>query len=193
MSRGSTQSGGDVSDEALLGALAEGDEQAGVVFVRRFQRRLFGLAMTLVGDAGTAEDVAQEAFLRIFRHASIYDERRGSVGAWALTITRNLAIDSLRVRSAIPIPPEDRVFYELVSDSHLPEETALTNDDAGRARTALATLPMEQRRTIVLATMFGRTAAEIAELESIPLGTAKSRLRLGMARLRENMTRTEVQ
>ncbi len=191
--RDSTQCAGEVSDEALLGALAEGDEQAGVVFVRRYQRRLFGLAMTLVGDPSMAEDVAQEAFLRIFRHASIYDERRGSVGTWALTITRNLAIDFLRVRRATPVPPDDRVLCDLVSDYRHPEEVALVNDDAQRARTALATLPLEQRRSVVLATMFGRTAAEIAEIESIPLGTAKSRLRLGMARLRATMTRLEVQ
>ncbi len=193
MGRISTQSAGEVSDEALLGALADGDQQAVVAFVRRFQRRLFGLAVTLVGDSGIAEDIAQEAFLRIFRHASIYDERRGSVATWALTITRNLAIDSLRVRRAIPIPSEDRVFFELVSGYRLPEEAALVDEDARRARAALATLPLEQRRSVVLATMYGRTAAEIAELESIPLGTAKSRLRLGMARLRTNMTRLEVQ
>ena len=95
------------SDEALLAGMAVGDDQAGLTFVRRYQRRLFGLALGIVGDPGLAEDVSQEAFVRIFRHASVFDARRGSVSTWVLTITRNLAIDSVRVRRGIPIGPDD--------------------------------------------------------------------------------------
>jgi RNA polymerase sigma factor (sigma-70 family) len=87
-----------VSDEALLSGMALGDDQVGLIFVRRYQRRLFGLAVGIVGDSGDAQDVAQEAFIRIFRHAQVFDARRGSVSTWALTITRNLAIDATRIR-----------------------------------------------------------------------------------------------
>src|ERR1035437_7595847 len=90
------------SDEALLSGIAVGDDRAGLTFVRRYQRRLYGLAAGIVGDAGDDEDVAQEAFIRIFRHAPVFDARRGSVSTWALTITRNLEIDSMRVRLALP-------------------------------------------------------------------------------------------
>jgi RNA polymerase sigma-70 factor (ECF subfamily) len=176
---------GDVSDEALLSGMAVGDEQAGLVFVRRYQRRLFGLAMGIVGDPGLAEDVAQEAFIRIFRHAVVFDSRRGSVSTWTLTITRNLAIDALRVRRGIPTDPGDQAFLRLVSTDQLPEEGALSTDALGQIRAALAVLPIDQRRVVLLAAMYGRTAAEIAEAEAIPLGTAKSRIRLGMAKLRE--------
>jgi RNA polymerase sigma factor (sigma-70 family) len=175
----------EASDEALLSGVAVGDDRAVLAFVRRYQRRLFGLALGIVGDPGMAEDVAQEAFIRILRHAAVYDARRGSVATWTLTITRNLAIDAVRVRRPIPTAPEDRVFLSLVSNERSPDDAATLSESVALARSALATLPIEQRRAIVLAVMYGRTVAEVASLESIPLGTAKSRIRLGLAKLRE--------
>lgn len=175
-----------VSDEALLSGIAVGDDQAALIFVRRYQRRLFGLAVGIVGDAGDAEDVAQEAFIRIFRHAQVFDARRGAVSTWALTITRNLAIDATRVRRGVPTDPQDRVFLELTSGHRQPEAAAITSEIAGRARSALSELPLEQRRAVVLAALYGRTAAEIAEADGVALGTAKSRIRLGMAKLRQS-------
>jgi RNA polymerase sigma-70 factor (ECF subfamily) len=182
-----TPEDGNVSDEALLAGMVIGDDRAGLTFVRRYQHRLFGLAMGIVGEVGLAEDVAQEAFIRIFRHAAVFDARRGSVATWSLTITRNLAIDAIRVRKGTPTDPDDRVFLELTSREHQPDDAALTADALARTKIALVTLPLEQRRAVVLATMYGRTAGEVAELESIPLGTAKSRIRMGMAKLRETV------
>src|SRR5436853_595095 len=95
-----------VSDDALLAGMAAGDPEAAHAFVARFQRRVYGLAYTIMGDAGAAQDVAQEAFVRVWRHAGIFDERRGSVTSWLLTITRNLAIDAMRVRRPIAIDPD---------------------------------------------------------------------------------------
>jgi RNA polymerase sigma factor (sigma-70 family) len=172
-------------DEALLSGIAVGDDRAVLVFVRRYQRRLFGLALGIVGDPGMAEDVAQEAFIRILRHAAVYDVRRGSVATWTLTITRNLAIDAVRVRRAIPTAPEDRVFLSLVSNERSPDDSAVMSESVRQAHGALAALPIDQRRAVVLAVMYGRTVSEVATLEAIPLGTAKSRVRLGLAKLRE--------
>lgn len=172
------------SDEFLLSAMALGDERAGVAFVRRYQRRVFGLAVGMLADPALAEDVAQEAFVRIWRHAETYDARRGSVTTWVLTITRRLAIDSLRVRRAVPTDRDALVWLELASDAPPPDEVAVASDVATRAKGALSTLPIEQRRAVVLATLYGRTASEIARSEQIPLGTAKSRVRLGIAKLR---------
>lgn len=186
-----TGSDDEISDEALLSGIAVGDDSAVLIFVRRYQRRLFGLALGIVGEPGLAEDVTQEAFMRILRHASVFDTRRGSVTSWTLTITRNLAIDSLRVRRAVPTAPEDRVFMNLMSTDRPPDAAVVMSDDATRARVALAKLPVEQRRAVVLSTMYGRTIAEVAIEEAIPLGTAKSRLRLGMAKLREAVIVTE--
>ena len=94
------------SDEALLAGLANGDRDAAAAFVRRFQKRVYGLALGIVGDAGTAEDVAQEAFTRAWRRADGYDARRGRVLTWLLTITRSTAIDVVRLRRAQPMDPE---------------------------------------------------------------------------------------
>lgn len=180
-----------ISDEALLSGVAVGDDRSGLIFVRRYQHRLFGLAMGIVGDAALAEDIAQEAFIRIFRHAVVFDVRRGSVSTWTLTITRNLAIDALRVRRGSPTDPDDQVFLKLISTERQPDQAAVTEDSLDRVRKALADLPIDQRRAVVLSAMYGRTAAEIAEAESIALGTAKGRIRLGMAKLRDAVVNEE--
>jgi RNA polymerase sigma-70 factor (ECF subfamily) len=189
--RNDADSDNEISDEALLSGIAVRDDQAVLIFVRRYQRRLFGLALGILGDPGLAEDVTQEAFIRILRHASVFDARRGSVTSWTLTITRNLAIDSMRLRRSIPTAPEDRVFMNLMSNDCSQDDAAVMSDIVARARAALATLPIEQRRAVVLATMYGRTIAEVAAEEGIPLGTAKGRVRLGMAKLRDLVAVTE--
>jgi RNA polymerase sigma factor (sigma-70 family) len=185
MRKGRSRDEGDISDEVLLTGMAVGDDRAILAFVRRYQHRLFGLAMGIVGDARLAEDVAQEAFIRIFRHASVFDARRGSVATWTLTITRNLAIDALRLRGGIPTDPDDQVFLKLTSTGRQPEDITVAGDTLDHVRVALRSLPVEQRRAVLLAAMYGRTAQEIAVAESVPLGTAKSRIRLGMDKLRE--------
>lgn len=168
-----------------MAAMALSDERAGLIFVRRYQRRLYGLAVSIVGDTGDAEDAVQEAFIRIFRHAQVYDPRRGSVSTWALSITRNAAIDATRFRRAVPFDPNDRTFLELASSRRSPDGAALSHEAAANISSALTELPPDQRRAVVLAAIYGRTAAEIALTEDIPLGTAKGRIRLGMAKLRQ--------
>ena len=83
-------------DETLLAGLGAGDADLAIAFVRRFQRLVFGVAVTVLSDPGIAEDVAQQAFEQAWRHAQVYDSRRGSVRAWLTTITHNLAIDVVR-------------------------------------------------------------------------------------------------
>jgi len=174
----------DASDEALLAGLASGDRTAAVVFVRRFQRRVFGLALSMLRDEGRAAEVAQDVFVRAWKHASSFDARRGSVATWLLAITRNLAIDRLRMEGARPSDPVDPATLVRLPVDRRPEDTAVTADETRRALDALAALPEVQRRCVVLATIGGRTAAEISQLEQIPLGTAKTRIRDGLARLR---------
>jgi RNA polymerase sigma factor (sigma-70 family) len=179
------------SDEALLAGMAVGDEQAGVAFVRRYQRRVFGLALGILGDPSLAEDVAQEALVRVWKHAPVYDARRGGVTTWVLTITRNLAIDALRLRRAVPTDPDDLIALGVASNERDPETAALTGDAVSRVRAALTTLPAPQRRALVLAALYGRTAAEVSVAESIPLGTAKTRIRGGLIKLRAAMAATD--
>jgi RNA polymerase sigma-70 factor (ECF subfamily) len=178
----------ELSDAALLARVAVSDPNATSEFVERFQRRVFGLAFTIVGDSRAAEDVAQEALLRAWRHAAIFDVRRGSVVSWLLTITRNLAIDAVRVRRPIAVAPDDLFGLSLVAPGRDPADEVVVREDVGRMREALTELPDEQRRAVVLAGVWGLTAREIAEREEIPLGTAKTRIRTALGRLRVALT-----
>jgi RNA polymerase sigma factor (sigma-70 family) len=183
---------GELSDEGLLAGMALGEQAAAVTFVRRYQRRVFGLAYSMVGDAGVAEDVAQEAMMRVWKHAPVFDPRRGSVSSWVLTITRNLAIDALRLRRAVPTDPEDFAASAVLSNEHNPEDATNRGDVRRLVRTALSALPAEQRRAVVLAAVYGRTALEVSEAEGIPLGTAKTRIRTALIRLRAAVDRADV-
>ena len=173
-----------LSDEDLLAGMAVGEQAAAVAFVRRYQRRVFGLAYSMTSDAGVAEEVAQEALIRVWRHAPVFDPRRGTVTSWVLTITRNLTIDALRMRRAVPTDPDDFAASAIMSLEHNPEDSVRRNDVRQTVRDALSLLPIEQRRAVVLASVYGRTALEISQQEGIPLGTAKTRIRTGLLRLR---------
>jgi RNA polymerase sigma-70 factor (ECF subfamily) len=172
-----------LSDEALLAGMAAGAAGAGTAFVRRHRSRVFGLARVLVGDPGLAEDVAQETLLRAWLHGASFDARKGSVRAWLCTITRNLAIDTLRMRRAEPVDPGVLLAQLALADGD-PSDQITRLEDAERVRAAVRELPVPQRRAVVLAAWFGRTAQEISRMEQIPLGTAKTRIRTAMLRLR---------
>jgi RNA polymerase sigma-70 factor (ECF subfamily) len=169
------------SDEALVAGLAAGDAAAATAFVRRFQARVFGLAVTMSGDRAVAEEIAQEAFTRAWRHAAAYDPRRGRVATWLLSITRNLAIDHLRSRRTEPLDPHSitgaqRALWTSGPGADAPGETA-------ELRESLAALPDEQRRALVLAALGGYTAREVGLIERVPLGTAKTRIRAALRKL----------
>jgi RNA polymerase sigma-70 factor (ECF subfamily) len=171
------------SDETLLAGMAAGSAAAATAFVRRHQARVLGVARALVGDPGLAEEVAQDAFVRVWRHGASFDARKGSVPAWLSTITRNLAIDSLRIRRPDPVDPETFPAQLAAIDSD-PIDHITRQEDIGRVQAAARDLPGAQQRALVLATCFGRTAAEISQIEQIPLGTAKTRIRSAVLKLR---------
>jgi RNA polymerase sigma factor (sigma-70 family) len=172
-----------LSDEALLEGLGAGDPELSIAFVRRFQRVVFGVAMTVVRDPAAAEDVAQQAFEQAWRHAQVYDSRRGAVRTWLTTITHNLAVDVLRARSSAPVDPAE-IPAVLTAVTDTPERLAVANDRAAGLRRALRRLPGAQGRAVAMAGIYGMTARQIADAEDIPLGTAKTRIRDGMQKLR---------
>jgi RNA polymerase sigma-70 factor (ECF subfamily) len=175
---------GDTPDELLLVGLGAADPRLTLAFIHRFQRTVFGVALRIVGDPGLAEDIAQQAFVRAWRHAATHDPRRGSVRTWLVRITHNLAVDAVRVRSPYPIDTRDLdLLITAITES--PERHALAEEASAELGQALAALPAEQARAAVLAAVHGRTAREVAELEAIPLGTAKSRIRAALAKLHE--------
>lgn len=177
------------ADDALMAGMAAGDVGAAAVIVRRYQRHVFGIALAVVGDRNAAEDVAQEAFTRAWRHAGVYDPRRASVSTWLGSITRNLAIDAVRVRRATPTDPLTLAEVLGGSTDPGPADLAEASADQVRLREALGRLPEAQRRAVVLASICGRTAAEVSRVEDIPLGTAKTRIRMGLLRLRDDLAR----
>lgn len=170
-------------DETLLAGLGAGDAELSLAFVRRFQRIVFGVAMAVLGDASTAEDVAQQAFEQAWRHAQVFDSRRGSVRTWLTTIAHNLAVDAIRARTSAPVDPDDLpAILTAVTDT--PERLAVAHDSAAELRRTLGQLPGPQARAVAMAGIYGMTAKQIAEAEDVPLGTAKTRIRDGMQKLR---------
>lgn len=180
--------GVDPSDEALLAGYATGDPRTAAAFVRRFQGRVYGLALTIVRQPALAEEVAQETFTRVYRHAGNYDARKGRVSTWLLSIARNLAIDVTRLKRLDPVDPEV-IEAEVTIDFQSPgaDETALQPDERDQLRAAIGELPDDQRRAIVLAAYLGRTAREISDLDEVPLGTVKTRIRTAMLKLRSEL------
>ncbi|MGA6946667.1 MAG: sigma-70 family RNA polymerase sigma factor [Solirubrobacterales bacterium] len=178
----------EASDEALLAGYATGDPRTAAAFVRRFQGRVYGLALTIVRQPALAEEVAQETFTRVYRHAGNYDARKGRVSTWLLSIARNLAIDVTRLKRLDPVDPEV-IEAEVTIDFQSPgaDETALQPDERDQLRAAIGELPDDQRRAIVLAAYLGRTAREISDLDDVPLGTVKTRIRTAMLKLRSEL------
>ncbi len=176
------------SDAALAAGLAVNDEAAATAFVRRFQGPVFGLAVSITHDAGLAQDVSQEVFVRAWRAAGTYDPRRASVLTWLLTITRNAAIDAVRSRRAIPA--DGALLEEMITATSQvtdPADEVVRHSQRDAAVARLRALPPEQARAVVLAVIGGRTAAEVSAVEGIPLGTAKTRIRTGLRRVRAAM------
>ncbi|WP_205739809.1 sigma-70 family RNA polymerase sigma factor [Georgenia sp. SYP-B2076] len=176
------------ADAALVDGLALDDEQAAVAFVRRFQAPVYGLALSVTRDPALAEDVSQEVFVRAWRAAASYDIRRASVLTWLLTITRNAAIDAVRMRRSTPTA-DDALEQMLAATMHPaePEEMALQHLESDRAMARLRELPPEQARAVALAVIGGCTALEVSRHEGIPLGTAKTRIRTGLRRVRAEL------
>jgi RNA polymerase sigma factor (sigma-70 family) len=173
-----------LSDESLLAGLGSNDPEATTAFVRRFQNRVFGLAFTILGDRDAANEVAQEAFVRVWRHSALFDARRGTVSGWLLTITRNLALDAVRLRRAIPVDPSASVLLSQPSSAPMPDEALSTPSELRRVSAAIDDLPEEQRRALLLSVLRGMSASELSEHDGVPLGTVKTRIRLALMKLR---------
>lgn len=173
------------SDEALVAGKAARDYRAAAAFVQRHQQRVFGIAMAITADRSTAEDVAQEAFLRVWLHAAVFDPRRASAQAWLSTITRNLAVDALRLQRTTPVDPDDAIWLGGDGRAVTTEDQTEQAMAVDRVRDALRQVPTAQRRVLVRSAFYGQSAAEIADAEAIPIGTAKSRIRLGLSKVRD--------
>lgn len=170
----------------LLRRVAGGDQSALGELYDTTSRSIFGLVLRILNDPSTAEEVTLDVYTQVWRQASNYDSRRGTPSAWMLTIARSRAIDRFRStdqtrRRSEPLTVVEATF----SDGANPEETASEAERRVIVRAALDSLPAEQRQVIEMAYFGGLSHSEIAETLSQPLGTVKTRTRLGMIRLRE--------
>jgi RNA polymerase sigma-70 factor (ECF subfamily) len=177
-------------DESSLRRLASGDQAAAARLYDRHARPLYSLILRIVGNETEAEDVLQEVFAQAFRQASRYDARRGAVAAWLLTIARSRAIDRLRARRTRVETGsgEMQTLDEMPDAQPDPASTMLDEEQSRLVRRALSELPMLQRMAIELAYYEGLSHSEIAERLEQPLGTVKTRIRLGLLKLREVLT-----
>lgn len=178
-----------LDDEALLARVAGRDSLALDVLYERYARLVYGLALRMLGSAEHAEDIVQETFWRVWRRGGTFQTGRGSVVAWIMGIARNLSVDELRrqrVRPSQVYDTEDTpVLRDLVDEQVDLVDIALGGERRRLIERALQQLSGEQRQAIELAYFGGLSQSEIAERLQSPIGTIKTRIRLGMRRLRE--------
>ena len=168
-----------------MGLVGDGEPGALEVIFDRHGGPAFSLAYRMCGRRGMAEDIVQDAFLSLWRSGGRYDRSRGSVRSWVLSVVHNRAIDAFR-RQAVTA---GRDVADAGAAAQLPaagrtEAEVERRDDARQVRTALETLPADQRQVIELAYFGGFTHSEIAKMLDVPTGTVKSRMRLGLSKLR---------
>ena len=175
------------ADRRLMRSFARRDADAADALYRRFAARIYGLGLVMLGSDAPAQDLVQDTFVKLWRGADRYDHTRGALDTWVLLIARSLALDAIRRRvldartlERTDTPPE-------ADQDPAPDEVAVVLDLTERARRAMSGLLPEQRAALELAYLGGKTSAEISDLEGIPIGTAKTRIRAALLRLREAM------
>jgi RNA polymerase sigma-70 factor (ECF subfamily) len=184
----------DPTDVSLLQRIAARDTAALAELYDRHSRLLFGLIMRIVRDREEAEEILQEAFVRVWTRAETFDARLGGPLPWMVRLARNFAIDRLRARRnraaiAVAAPLQDvRVSGELEASNIQSPEMVVMDAERRRVLTeALANLPAEQRQLIEAAFFDGYTHAELARRFRLPLGTVKTRIRTGMIAMRHRL------
>lgn len=163
---------------------AGGDEAAFAELYDALAPRIYGLVRRILRDPAQSEEVSQEVFLELWRSSSRYDPRRGTAQAWALTIAHRKAVDRIRAVAASRVRDDVYAASAVDVEHDSTGETVLGRLDAQRVRTALATLTDHQRQAVELAYLGGRTHTDVAQALDVPLGTAKTRIRDGLIRLR---------
>jgi RNA polymerase sigma-70 factor, ECF subfamily len=186
--RGRSTSPTDDADRAVLALVTAGQLDALQELYDRYRVMAYSIALRITSDASLAEDVVQDAFLGVWRNASRYVEGRGSVKTWLLSIVHHRAVDAVRRRrptTELPeredVPPPQLTMPDIWQD-------VSAGLDRAEIAVALATLSPAQREAIELAYWGGLTQQEIAERTGAPLGTVKSRVRLGLLALRRALT-----
>lgn len=180
-----TSEGPEDADRALLGAIVAGDRQALAGLYDRYAPVLMALGLRMLGVHGEAEDLVHDVFLEAWQRAGDYDPRRGSVRTWLLVRLRSRALDRLRARTRSKPSPVD--LFDQPPERQAQEEDPELTPDRAAVRRAVQTLSNEQRVVLELAYFSGLSASEIAHHIGVPIGTVKSRITSGLAKLRAGL------
>ena len=175
---------GQAGDAAVVGRLAAGDADALALLYDRYAKLLYSLALRILEDSAEAEEIVQDVFSQAWAQASRYDAARAPVVAWLLMMARSRAIDRRRARQSAPVSGT-AALPDVQDSAPAPEAQVLAEAEVNRLRRALGELPLPQRLAIELAYYGGMTQSEIAARLEQPIGTVKTRIRLGLRRLRE--------
>ena len=182
-------------DVSLLQRVVARDTSALAELYDRHSRLLFGLTLRIVRDRAEAEEILQEAFVRVWTRAETYDPQLGGALPWIVRLARNCAIDRLRARrSRAPVDTlasdMDNAESVPATDIQSPEAAVLDAERRGAVSDALAGLPADQRQLIEAAFFEGYTHSELARRFGLPLGTVKTRIRTGMITMRQRLEHT---
>jgi RNA polymerase sigma-70 factor (ECF subfamily) len=179
-----------LDDETLLRFITQAHEGALSELYDRYSRLVYSMALNTVGDAAMAEEITQDVYLRIWNKAATYQSNQGKVTTWIVSITRYRAIDMIRRLSVRPEGNRadwaEGEAFDAADPLDIEEEVEIA-DRKQRVRQAVAELPEEQRAALSLAFFQGYTHSEIADILNEPLGTVKTRIRLGMQKLRQTL------
>jgi len=167
-------------DAPLLALVQSGDEHAMASLFDRYSKVVYSVALRVLRDPASAEDVLQEVFMQIWRNPDSFSAARGSLGGWLAVVSRNRSIDALRRKR-----PTDSLDDVVLASSYNLADEAERNSLMGLARSAIVKLPTEQRKTLEMAFFDGLTHSEIAEITGDPLGTVKTRIRSALLTLRK--------
>jgi len=186
----------DMDDPDLVDLMAVGNAQALETLYDRYSRIVFSFALRILGDPASAEELLQEVFFRAWQQASRFSANRGSFVTWLLSITHNMAIDEIRKRQRRPQRADSAdpvlMLANVTDTGPSVEEYAVLSSWREQIAEAMRELPDSQREAIEMAYFQGLTQREISEQLGQPLGTIKTRMRLGMRKLREFLENREV-
>ena len=186
MSSETTKAAQDQEWAQLIALTAQGDQAALATFYDRTSPQVFGLALKILNNREAAEEVTLDVYTQVWRQAHTYDRTRGAPGAWLMMLARTRAIDRFRAGAVEHGRVESLDAVELfISADDTPEQDVEGLERRRYVQQALAVLTAEQRQAVALAYFYGLSQSEIAEKLQLPLGTVKTRIRLGMMKLRE--------
>ena len=184
VSSSASQSVSGISDSALAAGLVAGNQDALANLYDRYGRLAYSVALRILGDPGRAEDVVQDAFLKLWNNAAQFDPERGSLRAWLITAVRNRSIDTIRGRGAHERQERElKPELQATGPSSDPWREVSLSLERTAVREALSSLPLVQRQTVELAYFGGLSQQEIAEMTGVPLSTVKGRIRIALEKL----------